>query len=165
MDSSSITTRLLTLLNVSATKIGKRKGIEEDFIPSEKLNKRKSREPTSASEEKENNAAKEESTAPAADGEDVEESGDAGPQGSFQLQRFLRVDYSFFADATDPYEQHFGMKPHVLSEKSRASVQNNSLKTSREKFGQLGSVIVSIPDASEANTSAATASTSVNLIN
>ena len=162
MDSSSITTRLLTLLNVSATKIGKRKRIEEDFIPSEKLNKRKS---NSASEEKENDAAKE-STAPAADGEEVDESGDVGPQGSFQLQIFLRpIDYNFFPDATDPYEQHFGMKPQVLSEKSRASVQNNSWKTSREKLGQLGSVIVSIPDASEANTSAATASTSVNLIN
>lgn len=42
-DGNSVTTKLLTLLNVSATKIGKRKRTYEDhFIPSDKLNKRKS---------------------------------------------------------------------------------------------------------------------------
>jgi len=41
-DGNSVTTKLLTLLNVSATKIGKRKRFEDDFVPSEKLNKRKS---------------------------------------------------------------------------------------------------------------------------
>lgn len=88
-DGNSITTRLLTLLNVSATKIGKRKRIEQDFIPSEKLNKRKSTgtEPTaSSSEEKENDAANEEGTVPATNGEDVEmedEAQDADPNGSF----------------------------------------------------------------------------------
>ena len=89
-DGNSITTRLLTLLNVSATKIGKRKRIEEDFIPSEKLNKRKSTEPNA--EEKENDSAKEEDTVPATNGEDVEmkdEEQDADQNGSFQLQ-FLK---------------------------------------------------------------------------
>ena len=56
------------------------------------------------------------------------------------------------------------MNPQVLSEESRASVQNYSWKTSREKVGKLGSAIVSIPDASEASTSAPTAPTSVNPI-
>jgi U3 small nucleolar RNA-associated protein 25 len=91
-DGNSITTRLLTLLNVSATKIGKRKRIEQDFIPSEKLNKRKSTEPnTSSLEEKENGAAKEEGTVPAINGEDIEmEDGeqDTDPNGSFQSQSF-----------------------------------------------------------------------------
>ena len=41
-DGNSTTTKLLTLLNVSATKIGKRKRTEGDFVPAEKLNKRKS---------------------------------------------------------------------------------------------------------------------------
>jgi hypothetical protein len=36
------TTRLLTLLNISATKAGKRKRSENDFVPAVKLNKRKS---------------------------------------------------------------------------------------------------------------------------
>lgn len=42
-DGNSVTTKLLTLLNVSATKIGKRKWTYEDlFEPPAKLNKRKS---------------------------------------------------------------------------------------------------------------------------
>jgi len=40
-DPNSITTSLLTLLNVSAIKPGKRKQPEPDFVSSEKLNKRK----------------------------------------------------------------------------------------------------------------------------
>jgi U3 small nucleolar RNA-associated protein 25 len=79
-------------LNISATKIGKRKRIEQDFIPSEKLNKRKSTEPNaSSSEEKENDAAKEEGTVPATTGEDVEmedEAQDTDTNGSFQSQSF-----------------------------------------------------------------------------
>lgn len=40
--SNSVTTSLLTLLNVSATKGGKRRhDLIDDFLPSEKLNKRK----------------------------------------------------------------------------------------------------------------------------
>ena len=41
-DGTSVTTKLLTLLNVSATKLGKRKVDDDDFVPAEKLNKRKS---------------------------------------------------------------------------------------------------------------------------
>ncbi len=41
-DGNTVTTKLLTLLNVSATRIGKRKRPHDDFVPSEKLNKRKS---------------------------------------------------------------------------------------------------------------------------
>lgn len=42
-DGNSVTTKLLTLLNVSATKIGKRKRTYEDHLGlSDKLNKRKS---------------------------------------------------------------------------------------------------------------------------
>ena len=40
-ESSSTTTRLLTLLNVSATKAGKRKRVYEESKPSEKLNKKR----------------------------------------------------------------------------------------------------------------------------
>ncbi|KAF8800161.1 hypothetical protein BYT27DRAFT_7200335 [Phlegmacium glaucopus] len=84
------------------------------FIPSEKLNKRESTEPNTTSEEKENDPTEEECIVPAANGEDVEmgdEIGDTEPK-----------------DATDPYEQHFGMKPEVLSEKSRGAVQDHSWK-------------------------------------
>lgn len=57
------------------------------------------------------------------------------------------------------------MKPQVLTEKSRDSVQNHSWKTSREKLSKLGSAIVSIPDTPEASSSASAASTSVNPLN
>lgn len=90
-DGNSITTRLITLLNVSATKIGKRKIIEHDFIPSVKLNKRKSTEPNASSSEEKENAAKEEVIVSATSGEDVEmedEAQDANPIGSFQSQSF-----------------------------------------------------------------------------
>lgn len=40
-DHNSVTTSLLTLLNVSAIKPGKRKRPEPEFVPAEKLNKRK----------------------------------------------------------------------------------------------------------------------------
>ena len=85
-DGNSITTRLLTLLNVSATKIGKRKRVEENFIPSEKLNKRKSTEPNTTAEEKEN---EEEGIVLATNGEDVEmgdEVGDVDLKGPFRSQ-------------------------------------------------------------------------------
>ena len=64
-DGNSVTTKLLTLLNISATKIGKRKRVDDDFVPAEKLNKRKSvtivtESPTEkSSEQKEVTAEKE----------------------------------------------------------------------------------------------------------
>ena len=83
---------------------------------------------------------------------------------SFGHNSSERVNHSFcILDATDPYEQHFGMKPQMLSEKLRNSVQNHSWKTSREKLGKLGSALVSIPDASEVDMATLTASTSVSL--
>lgn len=67
-DSSSTTTRLLTLLNVSATKAGKRKRTYEESKPVEKLNKKRAvvvapvlehstntPEPSSTAEENEDN--------------------------------------------------------------------------------------------------------------
>lgn len=95
---NSITTYLLTLLNVSATKIGKRKRVEQDFIPSEKLNKRKSTEPYENSEEKENDMSKEDGVVPAENGADVntgdvdmgDEAEDTTSHGEFRSQ-FLRT--------------------------------------------------------------------------
>jgi U3 small nucleolar RNA-associated protein 25 len=40
-DGTNPTTKLLTLLNVSATKVNKRKRPVDDYVPAEKLNKRK----------------------------------------------------------------------------------------------------------------------------
>jgi len=90
-DGNSVTTKLLTLLNVSATRIGKRKRAEDDFVPAEKLNKRKSitfAEPiqTKATSEKENILLVElqdEPTVTTAEGDEAEEIADLGVEGSF----------------------------------------------------------------------------------
>jgi len=82
-DGNSVTTKLLTLLNVSATKIGKRKRMFDEFVHSEKkLNKRKpsvafvtSDENTSAAEKEiptdEENLSKEQDTVEAEEVEGI----------------------------------------------------------------------------------------------
>ncbi|KAJ3510271.1 hypothetical protein NLJ89_g4777 [Agrocybe chaxingu] len=148
-DGNTITTKLLTLLNVSATKIGKRKRTDDEFVPSEKLNKRKSAtfvDSTVTFAEKENVAVvtevgkNEASMADTSAAEDEDEL-DVGEDPS---------------SSNDKYEAHFGLNPSCLSESSRASVEAKSWKTSREKAGKLGSVILSIPQNSEASTSCIT---------
>ena len=94
-DGNSVTTKLLTLLNVSATRIGKRKRAEDDFVPAEKLNKRKSisfAEPNQlkATTEKENIVLVEsqnEQTATTAEGDEAEETTDPEVEGSFDRKR------------------------------------------------------------------------------
>ena len=91
-DGNSVTTKLLTLLNVSATRIGKRKRVEDDFVPAEKLNKRKSisfAEPKATSE-KENILLVEpqdEPTVTTAEGDEAEEIADLEVEGSFDGMR------------------------------------------------------------------------------
>lgn len=79
-DGNTITTRLLTLLNVSATKAGKRKRTYEDeLLVGEKLNKRKSIQFDDV--EKENSAAvSEESDLPNKSEEDVVQESENGAE-------------------------------------------------------------------------------------
>jgi U3 small nucleolar RNA-associated protein 25 len=94
-DGNSVTTKLLTLLNVSATKIGKRKRAGDDFVPAEKLNKRKSisfAEPNQlkATSEKENTVlveSQDEPTATTAEDNEAEETADLEVEGSFDRKR------------------------------------------------------------------------------
>ena len=91
-ESSSTTTRLLTLLNVSATKAGKRKRVYEESKPSEKLNKKRavvfaapedesgsSTEPSPSVEKAKDYVQQEE----AADHDAAEEDADEDEQGAF----------------------------------------------------------------------------------
>ncbi|KAJ6521901.1 digestive organ expansion factor [Mycena vulgaris] len=142
-DPNSTTTRLLTLLNVSATKAGKRKWTAVEEFPAEKLNKRKTArftlEETSLSEE--TPAATEividapvepiETDPPEVGGEDE--------------------------GALDAYETHFGPKPSLLSESSRAAVDRNSWTTLRGTSGKLGAVVELVPEGSQQGTSSDTA--------
>ncbi|KAF8971254.1 digestive organ expansion factor [Flammula alnicola] len=144
---NSVTTKLLTLLNVSATKIGKRKRVQEEFVPSEKLNKRKSISftDTNTTSEKESTIAIEvekEIVVSKTDGqeEEVDETADGNAEEP--------------TSSNDGYETHFGVNPSCLSESSKTAVESRSWISSREKVGKLGSAIVSVPANSEASTSA-----------
>ncbi|KAK0448810.1 digestive organ expansion factor [Armillaria borealis] len=126
MDNST-TTRLLTLLNVSATKKQK---WNEDTPVSKKSNKRVSVKiagPDTNEKEHANDASlQEDTTVPAEETEDPS-----------------------VEDDHDPYEYHFGCKPSALSESSRAAVDTRQWKSERKMRGKLGPIIEFIPDASK----------------
>ncbi|KAJ6498953.1 digestive organ expansion factor [Mycena sanguinolenta] len=129
------TTRLLTLLNVSATKAGKRKWTAVDGLPSEKLNKRKktARFMTAA----------EDHEVPAEAGATVETEGeDMGPLED-------EGDNEITSSGPDAYESHFGRTPSMLSESSRAAVDRHAWTTCRRTCGKLGSVIELVPEGSQ----------------
>ena len=51
--------------------------------------------------------------------------------------------------SSDTYEAHFGLKPTILSEKSREAVDERQWSSSREKCGRLGAVVESVPEGVE----------------
>ncbi|KAG5643388.1 hypothetical protein DXG03_001002 [Asterophora parasitica] len=128
---NSITTSLLTLLNVSATKAGKRKHADE-FVPSEsKLNKRKSAQFSEPEPAASNNES-----------ETTENNADAA-------EKTTQDDAGDDAEAGDGYELHFGLKPVHLSDAARASVDANTWDSSTKRAGKLGTAILSIPGGSK----------------
>lgn len=163
-DGNSVTTKLLTLLNVSATKIGKRKRVDK-FVHSEtKLNKRARSSITfehlTSDTEKEDQKlpqGEKETVNSAEEGDDVEDEeivevdeteGTIPPSFSFRTDpRCGIVEQP--ASSTDEYENHFGLHPLCLSESSRLAVDAHSWNTSRERAGKLGSVLLSVPQNSE----------------
>ncbi|KAK7053261.1 rRNA-binding ribosome biosynthesis protein utp25 [Paramarasmius palmivorus] len=136
-DGNATTTKLLTLLNVSATKVGKRKWeIHEESRPKEKLNKRKTakfaidetRSGTEAQDvEMEDTGSIEEPTGDNKDDADGEET----------------------VDSADSYEQHFGCRPIFLTDSSRLSANNRSWKASKSTRGKLGLAVLTIPEGTE----------------
>ncbi|KAG6836235.1 hypothetical protein H0H93_009927, partial [Arthromyces matolae] len=125
-DHTSITTSLLTLLNVSATKSGSRKDAEDVFVPSEKLNKRKSPRFSESEPTPEKDLDQAQATTPAKEDPIQDEADDA-------------------LDVTNAYELHFGNSPSVLTESSRAAADSNSWTTSTSRAGLLGTTVVSLP--------------------
>ncbi|TFK18290.1 digestive organ expansion factor [Coprinopsis marcescibilis] len=141
-DGTSVTTKLLTLLNVSATKIGKRKRPIEEFVPAGKLNKRKSisfsetvsiktLEPDHQDQEEEE---KEDETAAVETPEREEEE-------------------ATIQNTEDHYENHFGPSSAVVSEQGRLAVDQNSWTTFKETVGKLGPAVVAVPNIPQATTS------------
>ncbi|KAJ3544901.1 hypothetical protein NM688_g5691 [Phlebia brevispora] len=140
------TTQLLTLLNVSATKAGKRKWVEDHSRPKEKLNKRRVvllDEPTvnivPADEEEDTPVENEDKD------EEPKSGGHAEEKGEGENKEDDAEDTS-----ENPYESHFGPKSSVISEQKRTAVDNKSWKTSRHKFGKLGSMVEYSPDTPDA---------------
>ncbi|KAF5377707.1 hypothetical protein D9757_009357 [Collybiopsis confluens] len=125
-DENTTTTKLLTLLNVSATKAGKK---WDPYIPAHKLNRRKSTQLP----------------------EDITEK---APQ-DFQIvngeedQEMAEPD----EERQDPYELHFGRSPVHLSEAARSSVDQKSWKSQKSSRGRLGPTYESVPEGSNAGPS------------
>ncbi|KAG6897775.1 hypothetical protein C0992_011188 [Termitomyces sp. T32_za158] len=125
-DPTSITTALLTLLNVSATRAGKRKVQVEVFVPAEKLNKRKSARISETASTPEVDAERREDNVPEKEETMQEEGNDA-------------------LDTTDAYELHFGNYPPILSESSRNAADAKSWTISTTRNGSLGTTVISVP--------------------
>ena len=49
----------------------------------------------------------------------------------------------------DPYEEHFGLNPSILTDAARKAVDQRSWVTSRRNFGKLGGVVESAPEGAE----------------
>ncbi|KAL0956761.1 hypothetical protein HGRIS_002880 [Hohenbuehelia grisea] len=145
MNDLTTTTKLLTLLNVSATQSGKRRRLYEEVLPAgEKLNKRK---PVQF-------------TAP-----DDDSSKEAEPSPTEKETDAIVVDdgHEGVADedqgTSDPYETHFGIKPIDLTDSSRSQVDSRAWAITRTKYGRLGPLSISVPEGSNPPTSAATGET------
>ncbi|KAH8119429.1 digestive organ expansion factor [Phellopilus nigrolimitatus] len=152
-DDNSTTTRLLTLLNVSATRAGKRRRLYDDPAPAIKLNKRKSvriadnivvdsipppsRKATEPVVEIITPSEIQEIETKEADRKG-EEKDDEPSSSSFQI--------------------HFGVDSPYLTEKTRDSADNNAWDVKREKKDRLGTIAEYLPEGHVAQNESETAS-------
>ncbi|KAF7315784.1 DUF1253-domain-containing protein [Mycena indigotica] len=130
MDAGATTTKLLTLLNVSATKSSKRKWAAVDDFPSKKLNSRKvARFET------------EEST--------------PITKIVVETKEIVEVPEDYADDDTgdDPYESHFGRAPALLSEESRTALEQKLWSSTRKTLSTLGQAIELVPEGQKAGQS------------
>lgn len=135
-DGNATTTKLLTLLNVSATKATKRKRPHEDEASrAERLNKRTTAEYI-LSEAGESQKLSDDVSADAATPEKEE---DAKSEEVEELE----------GTAQDSYEEHFGAQSSLVSQVAREAADQKAWTTSKEKYGKLGNVIVAVPDGTD----------------
>lgn len=160
---SDTTTQLLTLLNVSATRSGKRKWNPEDSKPGEKLNKRRAvqfDEPSTSGttlevdanegetgevgEEKGKEHVQTEASATTIEkgAEEVEETGEDDEEGAFISIAPFCLENSDSADlTTDPYEAHFAANTKLVTENRRTIADSKTWKLTKCKHGRLGNVV------------------------
>ncbi|KAI0916433.1 hypothetical protein AcV5_006869 [Taiwanofungus camphoratus] len=139
-EGTSVTTHLLTLLNVSATKAGKRKWTYEEPKPTERLNKRRV---VNFSAEPDENDAPSQGKPANEDTPNLPEVVEA-PQDNEEHEE----EHNAEDGALDPYEQHFGANSIALTDHAQEGVDRKAWKTSRNKLGKLGTVLQSVPDGS-----------------
>ncbi|KIJ68111.1 hypothetical protein HYDPIDRAFT_107761 [Hydnomerulius pinastri MD-312] len=140
-DAQTPTTRLLTLLNVSALRSRKRMRETEESFSHEKLNKRKAVKVAAELEEEPGHSILQDKTNSqtedeAAGDEDVEMSD----------TEEAAANENDPADAYEPYDHHFGLNPEILSESNRISVDQRNWKLMREKIGKLTTAASLLPD-------------------
>ncbi|KAL0581931.1 rRNA-binding ribosome biosynthesis protein utp25 [Marasmius crinis-equi] len=145
MDDNSTTTKLLTLLNVSATKSGKHKwDAHDEHRRPEKLNKRRTVKIAAVEDEQ--------SGVQDVEVERVEEAAEVQEKAESDSEN------EGTEDSSDPYEKHFGCTPLCLSGLSRTSIDAKSVKVSKVSRGKLGQTSESLPEGSEPSSSRRSAS-------
>lgn len=146
LEQTSPTTRLLTLLNVSAARSTKRKRNEADSSPITKLNKRRSLEPAVSEPEKSNeesvDATKVDDTEEKVEAEEVKD------DGALHCYSQWTPTLCGPKDPTDPYEYHFGLKPAPLTESSRMAVDEGNWTSFTSSLRKLGTVVECTPSSS-----------------
>ncbi|KAI0663442.1 digestive organ expansion factor [Cubamyces menziesii] len=143
-DPNATTTRLLTLLNVSATKAGKRKRTFEESKPSEKLNKKRAVQI----------AAPENDEGSPEQSNEEENVGSAPPQTEEEEGAPGGEEEDDGGNSADPYEAHFGLQPVVLTDTAREAVDRRAWTSQRGKLGKLGGVIEAVPEGVEPSSAA-----------
>ncbi|EMD37680.1 hypothetical protein CERSUDRAFT_105606 [Gelatoporia subvermispora B] len=134
-DKNATTTRLLTLLNVSATKSLKRKYTLQEPQRAEKLNKRRNVQLVTSDEEELVSTAEDQPDEPHADSDNGDRDREDDVEDADEAQ-----------DAADSYETHFGSNSSVLTSTAREAVDRRAWTATREKCGRLGTVVQMLPE-------------------
>ncbi|KAI6032985.1 DUF1253-domain-containing protein [Pisolithus orientalis] len=133
-DTNSATTKLLTLLNVSALKSRKRVRAIDDSHTQTKESKRKRFISFTEDDALETTPTTlQEDANPASDAVNADDGSDDTKRGDPE-------------DATSLHERHFGANPEALTERSRLQVNQSNWKTTREKVGALTVVASLLPE-------------------
>ncbi|KAI8992953.1 digestive organ expansion factor [Trametes punicea] len=145
-DPNTTTTRLLTLLNVSATKAGKRKRTIDETKPSEKLNKKRAVQIVAPDESHDELAQR-----------PIEKEEDfiAPPQTEDEEGAPGEEEEDEPGNEADPYEAHFGLQPTVLTDTAREAVDRRAWTSQRGKLGRLGGVVEAVPEGAASSSAAA----------
>ncbi|KAF8647131.1 hypothetical protein AX16_006962 [Volvariella volvacea WC 439] len=153
MDVDSTTTQLLTLLNVSATKAKKRFNEEDEqpFVPSQKLNKRRTVNFSAELEIGPSTSTSVSPAPPASANASASKDEIKVDDKMDEAEEQAEVAQEEEKDGTiNAYEKHFGVRPIPLTESAKTDVESRNWRTTKEKLGKLGGVTISLPHSSEA---------------